>query len=87
MPAKKKTTNTELTSAQRKVLREAAASVNRAYSEARKAVAAAGIRRDQDETFCLQPPRNHCPSFKPPRQGFRCARPRCGHSFFRHNVF
>jgi hypothetical protein len=85
MPPKNKS---ELTSAQRRVLKDAAASLNRAYAQARKKIAAAGIRRnEEDTTFCLASPRGHCASFKPPKHGFRCARPGCGHFFSRHNVF
>jgi hypothetical protein len=85
MPAK---TKAELTAAQRNVLKNAAASLDRAYAEARRKVAAAGIRRnDEDSTFCLASPRGHCRSFKSPKHGFKCARPGCGHFFSKHNVF
>jgi len=78
----------DLTTAQRNVLKNAAASLDRAYAQARKKVAAAGIRRnEEDSTFCLASPRGHCGSFKPPKHGFKCARPGCGHFFSKHNVF
>ena len=88
MPTKEKPV---LTSAQRKVLKEAGASVDQAYAAARRAVLAAGIQRgDEGEgTACLLAPRGHCRSFQPPRRGvsIRCARPGCGHSFTKHDVF
>jgi hypothetical protein len=78
---------TALSSAQKKVLRAAASALDRAYADALRTLAAAGIDRDNDSTRCLLPPRGHCASFKQPVRGFRCARPRCGHPFSRHNVF
>ena len=85
MPPK---TKRELTTAQRNVLKNAAARLDRAYAQARKKVAAAGIRRnEEDSTFCLVSPRGHCGSFKPPKHGFKCGRPGCGHFFSKHNVF
>lgn len=77
-----------LTSAQKKALKQAATTLDRAYADARRALRAAGIvRPDEGSTACLAPPRGHCRSFKPPRTGIRCARPGCGHSFARHDVF
>ena len=84
MPPKK---TAELTSAQKKVLKDASASLDRAYAEARKTLRAAGIPPQEGGTVCLLPPRFHCKSFKPPVRGFRCARPGCGHPFTRHDVF
>lgn len=83
MPTKKKP---ELTSSQKKILNAASASLDRAYAAARKKVGAARIDSD-DTTFCLVSPHGHCRGFKPPRRGFSCARPGCGHRFSRHNVF
>ena len=81
----------DLTSAQKKVLREAAASLDQAYATARKAISAAKIERPDDggSTACLQPPTGHCKSFMPPKKGpsIRCVRPGCGHSFAKHDVF
>jgi hypothetical protein len=86
--AKKTKKKSELTSAQRKVLKDASSSVNRAFVAARKKVRAAGIRPDDEGTFCFASPRGHCPGFVRPKSGgLICARPRCRHSFLRHNVF
>ena len=78
-----------LTSAQSKVLKKAAASLDRAYAQARRELAAAGIPPTENGgTRCLAPPRGHCRAFKAPQgQGIRCARPGCGHLFSRHDVF
>jgi hypothetical protein len=86
MPAKKKKV---LTSDQRKALKDASATMARAYAEARRILSAADFERDNGDTRCLQPDNGHCPFFQRPKHGpfIRCARPRCGHSFFRHNVF
>ena len=84
MPPKKKSV---LTTAQRKALKDATASMARAYAEARKSLAAAGFEFGNESTFCLASPAGHCEFFKPPRHGIACARPRCGHPLFRHNVF
>jgi hypothetical protein len=86
MPPKKKRV---LTSDQRKALSDASASMARAYAEARRSLSIAGVQRDEEGTSCLAPPSGHCKSFLPPKRPpfIRCARPRCGHSFFRHDVF
>jgi hypothetical protein len=85
MPAKEKPA---LTGTQKKVLREARASLDRAYSTARRTLRAAGFERDDDGgTVCLRPPRGHCRSFVPPRRGIFCARPGCRHAFSKHDVF
>jgi hypothetical protein len=80
-------TNDELTSEQKRALRDAASSMERAYKEARLTLKAAGIRRGNPEgsTRCLQPPAGHCRAYQQPATGLRCKR--CGHSFFRHDVF
>ncbi len=78
----------KLTSTQSKALRKATTSLDRAYAAARKTLSAAGIERVDDSGLrCLASPPGHCRAFKPPRQGIRCARPGCGHSFARHDVF
>ena len=86
MPARE---TSALTSAQKKVLREASASVDKAFATARKTVAAAGIKRSDDEgsTRCLRPPDGHCEAFQPPKRGILCARPGCKHAFTKHDVF
>ena len=78
----------ELTSAQKKALKGAQAHLAKAYAQARKRLSAAGIRNENGGTACLASPLGHCKAFKQPTSpGLRCARPRCGHSFFRHDVF
>jgi len=84
MPPTKKS---DLTANQKKALKDAAASLDQAYAEARKGLSAAGVVSNEGGTACLLPPRGHCRSFKVPRQGIRCARPGCGHSFAKHDVF
>jgi hypothetical protein len=84
-PAKK---SDVLTSSQKKALRQAGRSLERAYREARRNLAAAGVtRRNSEGSFrCLLPPAGHCREFQRPAEGgLRCKR--CGHSFFRHDVF
>jgi hypothetical protein len=77
-----------LTGPQRRALSAAAASLDRAYAAARKMLLDMGIERNEEGgTKCLAPPRGHCPGFKPPRRGINCARPGCGHSFAKHDVF
>jgi hypothetical protein len=78
-----------LTTDQRRALKDASAGIVRAYAEARRSLSAVGLERDDEGTPCLSPPSGHCKSFVPPRRPpfIRCARPRCGHSLFRHNIF
>jgi hypothetical protein len=85
MPPKKQRV---LTSDQRKALKDAEASIARAYAEARRSLLAVGFKRNNDGTPCLASPSGHCRSFLPPKKGppIRCARTGCGHSFTRHDV-
>jgi hypothetical protein len=77
-----------LTDEQRKVLDEVEADLTRAFEAARAKKSAANFPGPTNGSFqCLS---CDCEGFvssntRPPR--LFCARPGCGHSFFRHDVF
>jgi hypothetical protein len=73
------------TSAQKKVLKDSAANLDRAYADALANLAAAGIEGEEG-TSCKKTPSGHCRSFKQPKRGNRCARPGCNHLFSDHHL-
>ena len=74
-----------MTRAQKKVLKEAAGRLDRAYADALADLSAAGIE-PEESMFCKMNPRGHCRAFKSPQRGSRCARPGCGHLFSQHHL-
>jgi hypothetical protein len=78
-----------LNDAQKHALDEAEAALTKAYDDARAKLRAAGLGpRDQSEGGSFRCLRCDCEGFqRAPGGGLRCARPGCGHSFFRHDVF
>jgi hypothetical protein len=86
MPPKKKRV---LTSDQRKALKDAEASIARAYAEARRSLLDIGFEPNDGSFRCLASPLGHCRAFqrdKRPGRGLLCARAGCRHSFLSHDV-
>jgi hypothetical protein len=76
----------ELTTAQAKALNDAEAYFKRAYDEARARLSATDFGSGSAEPHfeCM---RCDCDGYTPPKHGGgNCKTPRCGHSFFSHNI-